>query len=410
MSLDVRFNRYAGIDVASQTHVVAITNATGDVLVKPAPFAEDAAGYEKLFAVLGDPSDILVVMEATGHYGRNLFAALNERGFAVAVVNPLRTHRFAEEDLRRAKTDSIDALGIARFGAQKRPPPTSPADEATDQMRQLVWLFDRFTQDGGRRNQLHRQVDLGFPEFTRHVRTIESHRATTILAAFPTAAAFNESSYRKLAALRSEGKHRHRVGPELARTLIDSARISVGRHHGPAYRTAVHYICEDIAQLRTRLEELQAEIVRRVREHPIGVLLTTIDGLGPVGAARIIAAVGDPAQFRSGAALAAYVGAVPGTQRSGLVSPRSAGLSPIGNARLRRSLYMTTLGAVRRNAWLRAYYERLRANGKLPKVALLAAMRKLLMAVYSVAKHRQPFVPRLPAKTEDPSQVTRDHH
>ena len=104
------------------------------------------------------------------------------------------------------------------------------------------------------------------------------------------------------------------------------------------------------------------------------------------------------------------MGAVPGTQRSGLVSPRSASLSPIGNARLRRSLYMTTLGAVRRNAWLRAYYERLRANGKLPKVALLAAMRKLLMAVYSVAKHRQPFVPRLPAKTEDPSQVTRDHH
>src|SRR3972149_3193526 len=136
MSLDVRFNRYAGIDVASQTHVVAITNATGDVLVKPAPFAEDAAGYEKLFAVLGDPSDILVVMEATGHYGRNLFAALNERGFAVAVVNPLRTHRFAEEDLRRAKTDSIDALGIARFGAQKRPPPPSPADQATQQMRQ----------------------------------------------------------------------------------------------------------------------------------------------------------------------------------------------------------------------------------------------------------------------------------
>ena len=31
-------------------------------------------------------------------------------------------------------------------------------------------------------------------------------------------------------------------------------------------------------------------------------------------------------------------------------------------------------------------------------------MRKLLMAVYSVAKHRQPFVPRLPAKTEDPSK------
>jgi ribosomal protein L25 (general stress protein Ctc) len=56
---------------------------------------------------------------------------------------------------------------------------------------------------------------------------------------------------------------------------------------------------------------------------------------------------------------------------------------------------MTTLGAVRRNPWLRAFYERLRANGKLPKVALGAAMRKLLIAVYAVAKSRRPFVPKL---------------
>jgi len=55
---------------------------------------------------------------------------------------------------------------------------------------------------------------------------------------------------------------------------------------------------------------------------------------------------------------------------------------------------MPTLTAVRKNPWLRAYYERLRARGKLPKVALVAAMRKLLIAVYSVAKSRKPFVPQ----------------
>jgi transposase len=43
----------------------------------------------------------------------------------------------------------------------------------------------------------------------------------------------------------------------------------------------------------------------------------------------------------------------------------------------------------------RAYYERLIARGKLPKVALVAAIRKLLHAVYSVATHRRPFVANL---------------
>src|SRR6476646_1456883 len=63
----------------------------------------------------------LVALEATGHYWRNLFVALLAKGYAVAVLNPLRTRRFAEEKLQRTKTDAIDAPGIARFTAQKRP-------------------------------------------------------------------------------------------------------------------------------------------------------------------------------------------------------------------------------------------------------------------------------------------------
>jgi len=66
-------------------------------------------------------ASMLVAMEATGHYWHNLFAVLVAEGFAVALLNPMRTRRFAGEDLARAKTDAIDAVGIARFAAQKRP-------------------------------------------------------------------------------------------------------------------------------------------------------------------------------------------------------------------------------------------------------------------------------------------------
>lgn len=58
---------------------------------------------------------------------------------------------------------------------------------------------------------------------------------------------------------------------------------------------------------------------------------------------------------------------------------------------------MPTLNVVRANPWLRNYYQRLLARGKLPKVAVLACMRKLLLAIYSVAKRRQPFVAQLTA-------------
>ncbi len=64
----------------------------------------------------------------------------------------------------------------------------------------------------------------------------------------------------------------------------------------------------------------------------------------------------------------------------------------LGNARLRKALWMPVLTAVRFNPWLRAYYDRLVSRGKPRKVALVAAMRKLLAAVWSVATNRRPFV------------------
>jgi transposase len=116
--------RYAGIDIGGERHAVAVVNDDGSLLVRSTLFGEEAAGYRRVHELLGDPNDCLVAMEATGHYWRNLFAFLVGHGFKVALLNPLRTRRFAEEELERTKTDSVDTLGIARFAAQKRPAPT----------------------------------------------------------------------------------------------------------------------------------------------------------------------------------------------------------------------------------------------------------------------------------------------
>ncbi|MGH8581907.1 MAG: IS110 family transposase [Gammaproteobacteria bacterium] len=386
--------RFAGVDIASETHVVALVDEDGKVLVKATAFAEDAAGYEKLFEQLGASAELLVAMEATGHYWKNLFAALAARGFSVALLNPLRTHRFAEEDLQRTKTDAIDALGIARFAAQKRPVPTRLPDPATEELRELVRLRERLLQDfGDRVRQLHRLVDLGFPEFTRYVKTLDSELASAILHDYPTAAAFHGVSAKRLAALRYDG--RHRVGEELAGLLIAAAKHSVGHHHGETYRVQVRYACEDLDILRRRLRQLDRDIEGTLGAHEVGTLLTSIQGIGPNTAARLIAELGDPADFRSPGALAAYVGVVPALSQSGKRKNTRAATTPIGNARLRAALWMPTLTAVRKNPWLRAHYQRLLARGKLPKVALVACMHKLLLAVYSVAKHRRPFVAQL---------------
>jgi len=135
--------RFAGIDIGSERHVVAIVDQSGAVVLKATPIMEDATGYKRLLELLGSASDCLVAMEATGHYWRNLFAALVTAGFKIALINPLRSSRFAEEELQRTKTDAIDALGIARFAAQKRPEITQLPEPALQELRELVRLKEQ---------------------------------------------------------------------------------------------------------------------------------------------------------------------------------------------------------------------------------------------------------------------------
>ena len=390
--------RYAGIDIGSERHVVAVVDERGEELAAPFGFGEEAQGYAQVLARLGEPAEILVAMEATGHYWQNLFAVLTGRGFSVALLNPLSTRRFAQAGLERTKTDAIDALSIARLAALKRPRPSRLPDEATQELREQVRLRDRLQQDlGDRVRELHRVMDLSFPEFTRHVKDLGSWTTVAVLSVFPTAKSLSIASVRAVAQIVYDG--RHKVGEALARLLIAAAKESVGQHQGPVYAREVKYFCEDIKILRERLREIDDDLHRAVEGHELATLLTTIEGIGPNTAARLVAELGDPAEWKSAAALASHVGVVPQLRHSGKHAPLRAGIGSLGSRRLRHALWMPVLGAVRRNPWLRHHYLRLRANGKLAKVALIACMRKLLAAIYSVAKHRRPFEPRLPAAT-----------
>jgi len=386
--------RFVGIDVGAERHYLAIVDETGAVLQKPYAVSEEAAGYRQLRELLGQPEDCLVAMEATGHYWRNVFTFLVAEGFSIALLNPLRARRFAEEDLARTKTDAIDALGIARFAAQKRPVSTASPEPAVEHLRELVRMRERTVlQLGDRVRHLHQAIDLTFPEFTRYVRGLDTELATAILSRYPTATALRRVSPKKLAMVCFDG--RRRIGAILALAIIAAAKVSVAQHHDDPYKLQVRYACEDIVTLRQRARDLEREIEQKLDAHEVGKLLTTIQGIGPLTAACIIGETGDPARFRSAAALASYVGVVPRLHQSGKRKFSGRVGIPLGNARLRRALWMPVLVAIRINPWLGAYYRRLRAAGKRPKVAMIAAMHKLLTAIYSVAKNRRPFVARL---------------
>jgi transposase len=64
-----------------------------------------------------------------------------------------------------------------------------------------------------------------------------------------------------------------------------------------------------------------------------------------------------------------------------------------GRAGVRAVLYMATVAASRCNPIIKVFYQRLRAVGKPPKVALTACMRKLLTILNAILKTNSPWQP-----------------
>ena len=118
-------------------------------------------------------------------------------------------------------------------------------------------------------------------------------------------------------------------------------------------------------------------------------LLRSMPGVGPVTTSALLAKLPELGQLPR-RKIAALVGIAPMNRDSGTMRGRR--MITGGRADVRHVLYMATLTAVRYNPVLAAFYQRLRA-GHPPKVALIAAMRKLLTILNAMIRDHRPWQP-----------------
>jgi transposase len=129
---------YVGIDVGQDELWVAVADR------RSKPFAHTAVGIRALvhFAQQAMPDHVLhFCLEATGVYGRSLAVCLLE-GWSddveVSIVNPAQIAAFGRAQLRRTKTDAVDAQVILAFAQSQHPLPWTPEPPALRELHQLV--------------------------------------------------------------------------------------------------------------------------------------------------------------------------------------------------------------------------------------------------------------------------------
>jgi transposase len=142
--------------------------------------------------------------------------------------------------------------------------------------------------------------------------------------------------------------------------------------------------------LKAQVADLEADSAEHVRAHhaALAQALSSVKGVGPATLATLLAELpelGTLCRRR----IAALVGVAPLNRDSGQMRGQRTIWG--GRADVRRTLYMATLVAVRHSPVFKAFYARLVAAGKPKKVALVAAMRKLLTVLNAIARSGRPW-------------------
>jgi len=155
---------------------------------------------------------------------------------------------------------------------------------------------------------------------------------------------------------------------------------------GPIQRLTRMQLLDELAQHQRHLIEVERELDRIGQTHPGVRLLQTIPGVGPRTAEAVVAYIDDPARFGRNKTIGAYFGLVP-TQDASAAVNRLAHITREGPATVRRLITEAAWQGIRRDATVKAYFERLRQRrDDRRKLALVGTAHYLLRVMLAMLR------------------------
>jgi len=327
---------YLGVDVAKETLDAVGASAT---LEQPLPTCSNQVrGWKALarkatvMAKEQGESMIHLIIEPTGGYERGLVDYAFSLGWSVTIVNPFYVRRFIQGQGQRGKTDSIDALMLARYGVQQQPESQWQMVEDAQELQGL----------------LSRQDDV-----------------------------------KKLLRAERNRRMQARQNPRTPVAVLRSIERTIGmlEEEEAALNEAIKGLLSR-SQLLANIERL-LRTVPGVGRQVVLRLLTLFYRFQALTAGKGTAAE-----------LVAFLGLDPQPYESGRSVRHRPTISRMGDKAGRADLYMGALGGLRGRNPLRTFYDRLIQRGKAKKLALVACSRKILIWAWAVFSSGQPFDPQ----------------
>ena len=325
-----------GVDPHKASNTLVVIDEHERVLARER-FANDKAGYRAMKHFAAGHRDRVWAVEGARGVGAGLAQRLVVEGEQVLNVPAKLSARVrALGGGSGRKTDNADAFAVAVAGLRSPRLQLLVPDDMTTVLRMLT-------------DQRQDAVEL---------------RITTV-----------NRLHEVLCHLIPGGASKHLKAPH-ARVLLSKVRPRdvVGKARK---QVALDYVA-DLERIDARLKELKTRIAGVLAEHPTS--LVEINGIGVLGAAKILAEVGDVRRFPSREHFASYTGTAPVDVSSG--DNNRHRLNRAGNRRLNHVLHVAAVSQARFNGAGREYYQRKRDAGKTHLEAMRCLKRRLSNVVF----------------------------
>ena len=318
---------FIGIDIAKDKFDVSLVHE--DQPPQAAMFDNTQKGFNQFrrFLKKRKVTAAHISMEATGVYYEALAHFLHQQGYSVSVINPLQIKAYAKSQMRRNKTDQVDAAIIADFCRTQIPPLWTPPDPAWYELRTLI----------------------------RHLEDLESDR-------------------------------------QRQRNRLNAAKSSA-----KPTASVLHNLQQHIDFLTQQIDAVKQAIQDHIDQHPDlkkqRDLLVSINGIGILTAAKLMAEYGDMQRYDSVRQVVAFAGLNPKHHQSGSSVRGKTHISKMGRSSIRAALFMPAVSAKKHNPLIQPLVQRLQEQDLCKMEIVVTVMRKLLHLVFGILKSGQPFDP-----------------
>lgn len=385
-----------GIDIGKNHHEASIVSPEGKQIGRSLRFATTHKGADSLmsfiFKNIGN-SPCVFGMEATGHYWYPIYSFLKAKGYTIYVINPIQSDSLRKMYIRQTKNDSIDSFLIAeviRFGQFGT---TSMADENILAMRQLCRYRDSVissrTEIKLRIGTIMEQI---FPEYEKQFSSLWVSTSMGILEKYLTPENIENAPIDELFEIIKDKSH-NRLTRAKAISIKEAAADTFGiKIAQDAFSFQLKQLIDRMNFLDKQIEALDCQILEYYEK--FDCYLHTIPGIGIIGAATILAEIGDISRFKNSSSLIAFAGIDPTVRQSGEFNSTHNHMSKRGSPYLRHAIFLAATTCSFHNSPLNAYYKKKREQGKHHLTATGAVARKLTTVIYAVLRDGKPYEPK----------------